>query len=108
MKRLEQLQRGAYIAIIGACIAIFIGIITYFGFNPVTIQSSREVQPVGIPQIPVGSGIASMGIYGAVFFLYMKYENLKEDYEGISKDISEIKDSIRDMRKEFTEYLLRK
>lgn len=97
---MEPLQKGAYIAVITACILFIIAVANVFGYfnlNSIGVYSSELPLPK-IQKLPVGEGFVGVSIYGGLIFLYVRYESLKKDYEGISKDISYIKKDMRDMR----------
>jgi uncharacterized protein with ATP-grasp and redox domains len=101
--RMGKLQKGAYVSIMITCgvvVLAFASVIS--GYVP--MGAGQEPMPAETPKIPSnGVVIAGTGFIGIFVFLWVRIENLKKDYEGVSKDIGEIKDNINKMRNEVEE-----
>lgn len=104
------LQKGAYVAVIIACIVIVLVGTTSNLYIKNIGEQTTETKPDELPTlpIPVSGGLAGASIYGSLIFLYVRYEGLKKDYEIVSKSIERIDRNIEELSKDFKKYILEK
>ncbi|MBU2560581.1 DUF89 family protein [archaeon] len=107
VSRMEILQKRAHFSIFitsGVILLAFLSVSSGYISLENLMGASKETMPAETPKIPSnGVVIGGAGFIAIFAFLWVRIENLKNDYESVSKDIGEIKDNIKKMRNEVEE-----